>query len=137
MKKIKVLNNSITITTDLSLEEIRKLEKYAPKALKIIQKTDKDETTEVFSISADNFEGDISKFGIKFNQETSNKCATITALTACNFATEEAKEIFLKENLFETTKYLVAIEKQATAALKQLDKEMTAFKDLIDTIDIE
>ena len=137
MKKIKVVNNTITITSDLSLEEIAILMQYAPNALKITQKDKKDEEIEVFAISTAIAEPSINAFGITFTQETENHHATITALFPDFINTEEEKNQFLKNQFFEITKNLITIEKQAKKAIDTLEKELKTFSDIVEHINVD
>lgn len=137
MKKIKVVNNAVTVTSDLSLENIRTLMQYAPEALKITQKNKKDEEVEVFAISTTMTEPSINEFGINFTQETENNHATITALFPDYINTEEDKNQFLKDHFFEVTKNLFTIEKQAKKALDTLDKELKTFSEIVEHINVD
>lgn len=137
MKKIKVVNNAVTVTSDLSLENIRTLMQYAPEALKITQKNKKDEEVEVFAISTTMAEPSINEFGINFTQETENNHATITALFPDFINTEEEKNQFLKDHFFEVTKNLITIEKQAKKALDTLDKELKTFSEIVEHINVD
>lgn len=137
MKKIKVVNNAVTVTSDLSLENIRTLMQYAPEALKITQKNKKDEEVEVFAISTTMTEPSINEFGINFTQETENNHATITALFPDYINTEEDKNQFLKDHFFEVTKNLFTIEKQAKKALNTLDKELKTFSEIVEHINVD
>ena len=137
MKKIKVVNNAVTVTSDLSLENIRTLMQYAPEALKITQKNKKDEEVEVFAISTTMTEPSINEFGINFTQETENNHATITALFPDYINTEEDKNQFLKDHFFEVTKNLITIEKQAKKALDTLDKELKTFSEIVEHINVD
>ena len=135
MLKIKVINNAVVLSTKLSLEEIRKLEKYAPQALAI---TSKEEDEELFRIATNHGQSAISEYGILFANETQNKHAVITDIIPEYIAeNKEVRETYLKDKYFTITKYVNTIEKQAAEALKQLDTEMTAFNNIVEYIEID
>ena len=134
MMKIKVLNNSVTLTSEMSLETIKTLEQYNPAALKVVKKNKKDEDEEVFAVSANAIEASVSKYGINFTQETEKQHATVTALFPDCINTEEEKNQFLKDQFFDITQNLVIVEKQAKKAMDTLNKELTAFNEIVEHV---
>lgn len=137
MKKIKVLNNAVTLTSDMALRDIQTLQQYAPQALKVIEKNNQDEDIEVFAVSATVGNASINEYGINFTQETAGNHATVTALFPDYFETEEEKNQFLKDHIFEISKNLVIVEKQAKKALETLDKELKTFSENVEFINVD
>lgn len=131
MKTIKIVNNSATIVSDLALKDIERLRRFRPEALQLKNKED-----EVFFSITTNYDADINAYGIEFSAATEAGNAAITMLTPV-FETTEERDEYLKVNLFEITRNLVAVERQAIAALKDLEKEMLAFKNQCDIIALD
>lgn len=131
MNKVKILNNSLTVTSALTKEDIEYLQKYASSNL-VLTEEEKDGTiNEVFRIAFGKTES-INKFGICFANVTEKGNATITALLPS--ATEDKKEYVLDQfgTIFAN---LELIEKQALKALPNIKKTRETMKENIEIVE--
>lgn len=77
MAKITIVGDAVVITSALKLEDIRTIEKYRPKALKLMSNDGKEE---IFGVGVAIDEGSINDVGVSFEGETHDdaKLATVT-----------------------------------------------------------
>lgn len=80
MAKINVIGNAIVVTSGISLEAIKLIEKYRPQAL-VLFEGEGDKKQAIFKVSTGN-SGSISKFGVIFNSATrdDSKLAVVTTV---------------------------------------------------------
>ena len=80
MAKITIAGDSYVITSAKTLEDIKALEKYRPKALQLIETADDGSKECVFCVGSTNGNGSINAYGASFGSVTHDdrKLATIT-----------------------------------------------------------
>lgn len=80
MAEIIIAGDAIVVTSSKTLEDIKTLEKYAPKALRLYETNEDGKKEEVFCVGSTNGEGSINQYGASFNSITHDdkKLATIT-----------------------------------------------------------
>lgn len=80
MAKITIAGDSVVITSSATLEQIKMLEKYNPKALRLVEKNDDGEKEETFRVCSTSGRGSINAYGASFGSTThdAEKLATIT-----------------------------------------------------------
>lgn len=102
MAKITVAGDSLVITSAMTLDQIKTLEKYNPKALKLVEKDEDGVKATVFEVASTNLDGTIGPLGAYFGSETRDekKLAVITLPISKTVA--DAKE-------YAADKYGVAI----------------------------
>lgn len=132
MQKVKILGNSIKITTDLTVDEINKLQKYDPDALVLTKELPDKSTEEYFRIAYKEGKDSLSKYGITFPAKTSTGKATITGLIPSDITN---KKEFVNDHFSKIMRNLIEVEKQAKKAISVVDKEATAIDALIEIID--
>lgn len=117
MAKITIAGDSIVVTSTATLETIKTLEKYAPKALRLVEKNDDDQKEEVFRVSSTTRKGSINSFGASFGSVTHDdqKLATITVEIPAG--TTDAVE-YAAETLGTAIIALNKVEAQFTPALE-------------------
>ena len=134
MQKIKILGNSIKITTDLKVDEIKKLQKFAPDALVLVKELPDNTTEEYFRVAYKEGKDSISKYGITFPASTNAGRATITGLIPSDIADKKA---FVNEHFGIIIRNLMEVEKQARKALTTVAKDAEAIEALIEVVDDE
>lgn len=79
--KINVLGNACVITSSLTLEQIKTLEKYRPTALQLTEKDEDGCPVTTFAVST-GAEGKVGRYGITFNEPSRDdaKKATVTVM---------------------------------------------------------
>lgn len=132
MQKIKILGNSVRITSDLTVEEIKTLQKYAPDALALSRETTDHYTEEYFRIAYKEGKDGMTEHGITFPSANNAGKATITALIPSNV---ENKKVFVTDHFRNIINNLIAVEKQAKKGLTNVTKENAAIEALIEIVE--
>lgn len=80
MAKITIAGDAGVITLAKTLEDIKTLEKYRPKALRLFEKDEDGKKEEVFVVASTKGPGSINKYGASFGSAShdENRFATIT-----------------------------------------------------------
>lgn len=132
MNKVKVLNNSLTVTSALTKADIEYLQKYAPKTLVLVEEEKDGTINETFRVAFGKTES-INEFGICFANTTTEKGnATITALMPNDIA--DRKDYVLDQfgTIFAN---LELVEKQALKALPGIKKTRDTMKENIEIVE--
>ena len=126
MAKIKIVGNAAAITTDIQLDQIKKLEKYDPKALRVYTPDESGKPIEVFRVrSAEGGDGEMNGRGAVFTKaahDGSGK-AVITVMLP-----DEIEDV----SAYVSDKYgfglanLIAVEAQVGPALEQVAAKQAA-----------
>lgn len=82
MAKVLIAGDAMVITSSRTLEEIKTLEKYMPKALSLYEQDETGKAVEVFKVGSTEGAGNINKFGASFGSAShdGNGYATITVI---------------------------------------------------------
>ena len=131
MNKVKVLNNSITVTSALTKEDLEYLQKYAPKTLVLVEEEKDGTINETFRVAFGKSES-INEYGICFATTTEKGNATITALMP-NEITD--KKDYILDQFGAIFANLELIEKQALKALPSIKKTRETMKESIEIIE--
>ena len=129
MSKIYIVGTSVTITSDLMLEDLKRLEKFNPDALKLVDPETKEE---IFRVGAKS--SGISNHGIAFNETDAAGRATMTQLIPgpASKRSEHVVESFGK-SLMNFDK----VEAQIVEALSTLSQEQSRLAAAITVVDAE
>lgn len=133
MNKVKVLNNSLTVTSALTKEELEYLQKYAPKTLVLVEEEKDGTINETFRVAFGKTES-INKFGICFANVTEKDNATITALMPNANSVADRKDYVL-DQFGEIFANLELVEKQALKALPGIKKNRETMKENIEIVE--
>lgn len=131
MNKVKVLNNSITVTSALTKVDLEYLQKYAPKQLVLVEEEKDGTINETFRVAFGKSES-INEYGICFATTTEKGYATITALMPNDIAD---KKDFILDNYGKVFANLELIEKQALKALPNIKKNRETMKENIEIVE--
>lgn len=125
MAKLSILGDAVVITSAITLEDIRKIEKFNKGALTIHEEVD-GEKTPVFAISSGKT-GDINQFGATFASETRDdaKFAQITLCTCAAGVTSDAAE-WAAEKFGKALMRLNQLEERVPAILQEIAAEKEA-----------
>ena len=135
MKNMKVLGNSLTITSDLTKDEIVSLQKYAPEALVLTRKNeDENYTEEYFRVSYREGCDNVSQYGVCFPNTNASGNVTVTALIPSELSVEKRKE-FILDNFQSIATNLVLVEEQAKTALETVKKNRDEFANKVKFLD--
>lgn len=118
--KLTLINDSILIlTSNLKLEDIKKLEKTDKGALTLAETDSDGYETELFKI-ATGPAGNITKYGITFDSQNKDgyACATIILPKLENITTKE----YIKTELYSVFLYLTRLENMLKDYLEEVDE---------------
>lgn len=131
MQKFKMMQNAVTFISDLTVEEIKLLQRQSPSSLAISEPTAEGYVEEIFRISYKNTAfGDINDNYVTFVDATAEGKACLTVLIPAN---ETDKGAYLYDKYATAINFIRAVERNAKKALANLttDKETFA-KEFID-----
>lgn len=114
MAKIKVTGSAMVLTSDVKLEDIKKLEKFSPESLKIIDENE----NEVFKIGT-GLNG-FNKYGATFNEANADGKAVATVLLPEGI---ENKAKYVKDNYGYALLKLNTLEEFIAEALTELSAD--------------
>lgn len=119
MANIKILGNAAVLTSTLKVEDINKLARFKPEALKIINKETKDE---IFAISFGHklsigYKPSITSHGVSFTDKTEDGYAQTTITLPSGFENDEDKIEYVKSQYGYILLNLNELEDQAQKAL--------------------
>lgn len=114
--KVKIAGNAFVLTSKLKLETIKKMEKYNPAALCLVERRN-DEDIEIFRISSGKL-ASISKYGIVFSEANKDGFATATVLLPEGI---DNKKEWIKDNYATALFMLRDLEDLVTTACAELD----------------
>lgn len=135
MEKIRIMQNAVTFITNLTVEEIKLLQKQAPSALAISEPTPEGYQEEIFRVSHKNAAfGDINDSFITFVDATAEGKACLTVLIPAN---ETDKKSYLYERYATAINYLKTVERNAKKALNNLVISKEAFAEEFIDLDTE
>ena len=127
MARIVIAGDALVIESAHTLEEIKTLEKYRPKALTLY---DEDGKTEIFKVGSTVGRGSIGEFGASFGSAAKNdeKKATITLNIPAD--TTDAKA-YAEDLIGVAIIHLNAVEAQFADALASVDEERAKVRENI------
>ena len=127
IKRIKIAGNAYVLTSKLSLDTIKKMEKLDKDALCLVEADGEGCTNEIFRIESGKI-GSVSKYGIVFAEADADGNATVTQLLPEGITD---KKTYIKENLAQIIFMLTDLEDLAAtrcaelqAAYDELDKDI-------------
>lgn len=118
MAKITIAGNAMVVTSDYTTEQIKKLEKYLPKALVLVDaKTDE----EVFKVGTAK-SGNINKFGVSFDGVSRDGEAKACLTLQIPSDVEDAVK-FVADNYGTALMYLNEVEAALPDALEDVEAQ--------------
>jgi len=130
MAKITIAGDAMVITSAITLEVLKKVEKYRPKALCLYDTDDNGIKTEAFRVGTTNGVGTINRFGASFatSSRDGNGLATITAIIPKDVTDVVA---YASDAIGLAVMQLNKVEAQVAPALKEIAAEQSAILDNI------
>lgn len=132
-KKIIIAGDSLVITSTMKLDDIKLLEKFAPKALCVYEADEDGKKQEVFRVATTSGKGSINKYGASFASCTrdEDKLATITMAIPAGVA--DVKE-YAEDMIGAAVAHLATVEAQAKDAIETVNAQRKALRDSIEVI---
>ena len=113
-KTIKIVEDACILTSQMKLEDIKKVQKIRPKALSLYTTDDEGNIEEIFRVAAGK-SASISQYGITFNKANKNGFATITTLFPEHV---KDKKAWICENYVKLFAMLKEVEKNVKHELE-------------------
>lgn len=119
MARITIVGDAMVVTSTKTLEDIKTLEKFRPKALALFSEDGKEE---IFKVGTTTGEGSIGTYGASFGSASHDdkKLATITM--SIPTGTDDAKK-YAEEKIGVAIINLNKVEEQFDAALAEVENE--------------
>lgn len=132
-KKIVIVGDAMVLDSTLTLDQIKMLEKYDPKALMVYEADEDGHKQTVFRVASTTGKGCISEYGICFANETRNeeKNATITLQIPGN-VTDVMQ--YAEDLAGAAIAHLATVEAQAVPALEAVAAKRAALRGSIQVI---
>jgi len=121
MAKITIAGDAMVITSSMTLEEIKKLEKYSPKSLVLKEKEDSKDV-EVFRVGSTDGAGSINQYGASFGSASHDEKALATITMCIPKDTEDAVS-YAADKVGAALMNLNRIEDGSALALRIVDEE--------------
>ncbi len=96
MAKITIVGDAIIVTSSKSLEALKTLEEYYPKALRLVETNDEGKKEEIFRVETAASKGSINRNGATFASETHDEAKLATITMPIPAGVENAKEYAAK-----------------------------------------
>ena len=127
MAKIVIAGDAMVVESAATLETLKTLEKYRPKALTLF---DEDGKTEIFKVGTTTGTGGIGAYGASFGSSAKNegKKAIITTVIPAGVTDAEA---YAEEAVGVAIIYLSRVEAQFAAALESVEAEKATVRESI------
>lgn len=125
MAKITIAGDAVVITSSMTLDQIKTLEKYKPKALWLYETNDDGDKELTYAVGTTRGAGSISEAGASFGSQTHDDdgLATITMILPTGI--EDVKE-YVADRVGYFVMKLNAIEAAVPAALEAVEAEKAA-----------
>lgn len=127
MANIKILGNAAVLTSTLKAEDINKLARFKPEALKIINKETKNE---IFAISF-GYRPNVTPYGVSFTDKTEDGYAQTTIALPPGFVDDKDKIEFVKNQYGYILLNLNKLEAQAQETLNVTAAEFASMEEAI------
>ena len=122
MANIKIIGDAMAVISSHTLEDIRTLEQYAPKTLRLYEANEDGKQEEVFRVGTTTCTGSINQYGVSFSSATHDE-EKLAVITLCiTNDVEDAKE-YAADKVGYAVMKLNKVEAQIPAALRQVEME--------------
>lgn len=122
MAKITIVGDAMVVTSTKTLENLKTLEKYRPKALRLYETNDEGKREEVFTVGTTKGTGSINQYGASFASETHDDAKLATITLPIPTGTANAKE-YAAEKIGVAITLLNKVEAQIDGALADVAAE--------------
>lgn len=132
MAKIKIAGDAMVITSSKKLEDIKLLEKYSPRALRLIKDVD-GEKEEIFSVATTTGKGSISTYGACFGSAAHDGTGLATITLEIPSDVKDA-EAYAEERIGVSILRLNELEKQFDEAIAAVVTQKEEIKANIEVV---
>lgn len=122
MAKIIIAGNAVVVTSKHTLEDIKTLEKYSPRALQLREKNEDDKMEVCFQVMSSTGKGALNNNGAAFTGATHDEAALATITLCIPEGVENVKE-WVAEAMGPGLMKLNKVEKQFADALKAVKED--------------
>lgn len=133
MAKITIAGDAIVVTSSKSLEALKNLEEYRPKALRLFEDNDDGKKEEVFRVETTADSGSISQYGASFASATHDEAKLATITMRIPDGTEDAVE-YAARLVGKAVILLNRVEAGIDEALASVEAEKAEIRDNITVV---
>lgn len=130
MAKITITGDAYVITSSKTLEDIKTLEKYRPKALRLYEVNEDGQKEEVFCVGSTDGSGSINQYGASFCGVTHDEAKLATITMCLPRGTVDAVK-YVEEQIGMAIVMLNKVEEQFDAALTEVAADKAAIRENI------
>ncbi len=123
MARITIVGDALTVTSSKKLEDLKLLEEYRPKALRLTEANADGKQEEIFRVSTTTGKGSINQYGASFASATHDDAKLATITMEIPAGTEDAVEYAAKRYGLAVL-LLNRVEAGVDAALEDIKSEM-------------
>lgn len=128
MAKIVIAGNAVVVTSALTLEDIKKVEKYRPEAL--ILKGGEDKKEAIFGIQSATHNGGITKYGATFADESRDEHKFAQITMCLEGVTGDVKE-YVADTFGAAVDMINQLETTLPGVIEEIDAKKKAVIDSI------
>ena len=133
MAKIKIVGDVCVIESTQTLESIKTLEKYNPKALFLYEEDEDGKKKQVFRVCSTPGKGSIGQYGASFGSESHDGRGVATITMCLPEDIDDAKE-YVADAVGLAIVRLNKVEEQFTEALAKVDADKAAVLENIELV---
>lgn len=133
MAKIIIAGYAVVLQSTRTLEDIKKLEKYAPKSLYLYEEDEDGKKLPIFKVATTNGAGSVSKFGVCFGSVAHDGSGLATITEKLPAGVGDAKE-WVADEYGVAVVQLNKIEETFDAALAEVDAAKAAVEANIEVL---
>ena len=134
MAKMKILGTAVTITSAIKVADLKKLEKFKPEALKLIECVG-NAKEEKFSVAlgTNPITPSVTKYGVVFNSENADGYAEVTLPIPTSIAADKRKE-YVADTYGYALLSLNELESQIAKVLVETEADFIAINENIEEV---
>ena len=125
MAKTTIVGDAVVVTSTKTLEDIKTLEKYRPKALCLYETDEDGKKQEIFKIGSTSGEGSLGTYGASFGGVTHDDAKLATITMCLPKSVTDVKE-YVAEKYGPALLNLNKVEEQFEAALAEIEAQKAA-----------
>lgn len=129
MANIKVAGNVAVIESAVSLDTLKRIEKYRPKALQLFD----DAKEPYFAVATSKGDGSVSRYGVSFGQASFGEGRNAVVAIDIPEGVEDAKA-WIEDRIGTAILNLNKVEAQLGDACAEIDVELAAIRDHITVV---
>ena len=134
MAKIQILGNALTLTSALKAEDMNRVERLNPKALKLFEENPEGKMEEIFRVTMTEGEPNMSSYGVAFDSVNKDGYAYLT-MQVCRPTDVENEAETATETFLPILTKLNKLEEAFTMKLADINTSVQTAKENVEILD--